>query len=92
MRFKSENIQSKISRHALGQYRKKLEESKDLDDGTFHAWVNKIQTALIFYSIYYPNKRHAWRKKNKSLSNLKQFENENRLYSGIFETAERMFI
>ncbi len=92
MRFKSESVQSKISRHVLEKYREKLKQATHLDDGTFHAWVNKIQTAIIFYALYRPSKKHAWRKKHKSMAQLKKFEADNKLYFEIFESTERMYL
>jgi hypothetical protein len=97
MRTKSQDY-LKISRIVTQEYRGKLKEKqKEVDKGmfdqsTFIAWVNKISVAIIFYSLYSPGKRDAFIKKNKSLEALRKFESENRLYSNIFENAERMYL
>jgi len=53
---------------------------------------NKLRLALIFYSLCAAGKLGYFHKKYKARDHVIKFEDRHRISTGIFKTAERMFL
>jgi len=83
----------KRSYFITGKYKEYLKNNtKHIDDDVYVKWVNLIQIALMFYGLCALGKLGYRLKKYRARREVERFEERHRVYTGIFEQAERMFL
>lgn len=83
----------KRSYFIAGQYKLYLKnKTQHIEDDIYVKWVNLIQIALMFYGLSAIGKLGYSQRKYHARREVERFEEKHRVSTGIFETAERMFL